>query len=130
MWNNNPVAALYNEALREWSHHEIACIVSIGTGKPETKSLGSRITEVLESCVAIALETEGTAKRFKDSHPGLRDKYFRFNVEQGLQSIGLEEWKYFDRMDAATQDYLNDVSIELDRCAKKLVSIPTTSYFE
>ena len=33
-------------------------------------------------------------------------RYFRFNVEQGLQEIGLEEYKKKGAMEAATEGYL------------------------
>jgi hypothetical protein len=65
MKNNNPVWVLFNEVRNEWPHFEIACLVSIGTGKPETKPLGTGLQEVMESCVAITTETEDTARFFE-----------------------------------------------------------------
>ncbi|KAF2018299.1 FabD/lysophospholipase-like protein [Aaosphaeria arxii CBS 175.79] len=117
MKNNNPVWVLYEEARNEWPDAEIACIVSIGTGKPETKQLGTGLQEVMESCVSIAAETEETARLFRSAHKALQGRYFRFNVEQGLQGIALDEWTHFDRMDAATQQYLTDIADDLGACA-------------
>lgn len=59
----------------------------------------------MESCVSIATETEDTARLFRKIHEDLQSRYFRFNVEQGLQGIGLDKWIYMDLMDAATQDF-------------------------
>jgi predicted acylesterase/phospholipase RssA len=123
MKNNNPVWVLYNEVHNEWPDAEIACIVSVGTGIPETRPLGNGLREVMESCVAIAVETEDTARLFRTAHKNLEGRYFRFNVEQGLQGIALDEWNHFDRMDAATQLYLSDMSDQLGLCAAKLASL-------
>ena len=123
MKNNNPAWVLFNEIRSEWPHSEIACFVSIWTGKPEMKPLGTGLQEVMDSCVAIATETEDTARLFKTARKDLEGRYFRFNVEQGLQGIGLDEWNHFDRMDAATQEYLNDLSDELGNCVERLARI-------
>ena len=60
---------------------------------------------------------------FKTARKDLEGRYFRYNVEQGLQGIGLDEWNHFDRMDAATQEYLNDLSDELGNCVERLTRI-------
>ncbi|KAK9258491.1 acyl transferase/acyl hydrolase/lysophospholipase [Lipomyces tetrasporus] len=123
MGNNNPVWALYNEVRREWSEAQIACLVSIGTGKLETMGLGSGLQEVLRACVDIATETEKTAQQFlAHSDMAKQGRYFRFNVEQGMQGVGLEECKHMDKMDAATQGYLNNHNDELGLCAAKLMN--------
>lgn len=37
---------------------------------------------------------------------GIEQKvYFRFNVQHGLEQVGLEEWRAMDRTKVATQDY-------------------------
>lgn len=75
---------LFNDIRSEWPHSEIACFVSIGMGKPKTKPLGTGLQGVMDSCVAIATETEDTARSFKTARKDLQGRYFRFNVEQGL----------------------------------------------
>jgi predicted acylesterase/phospholipase RssA len=125
MRNNNPVWALYNEVRAEWPYNDILCLVSIGTGKPEVKGVGSGLQEVLESCAAIATETEETARLFFKVHGDMAKdgRYFRFNVDQGMQGIGLEEWVYMDKMDASTQEYLDDHNEEIGLCAAKLARV-------
>ena len=56
----------------------------------------------------IATETENTERRFIARWAGHFDekRYFRFNVEQGLQNIGLDEFKKKGEMEAATHSYV------------------------
>jgi hypothetical protein len=35
-----------------------------------------------------------------------RQRYFRFNVDQGLQEVGLEEYKKTPLVEAATEEYM------------------------
>ncbi|KAF1970199.1 hypothetical protein BU23DRAFT_601125 [Bimuria novae-zelandiae CBS 107.79] len=85
-----------------------------GTGNPGKKAFEDSVVKFLsETVVQIATETEATeteaterkfiarwAKHF-DEKP-----YFRFNVEQGLQDIGLEEYKKKGAIEAASEGYL------------------------
>lgn len=56
----------------------------------------------------IATETENTERRFIARWARHFDekRYFRFNVEQGLQEIGLQEYKKKGAIEAATEGYL------------------------
>jgi hypothetical protein len=58
--------------------------------------------------VDIATETEETEKRFiaKWKKHYDENRYFRFNVDQGLQNIGLDEYKQQGAMESATERYL------------------------
>jgi hypothetical protein len=124
---NNPVRALYNESKHIWnasSGRKIGCIISIGTGVPPLKATGNRGKEILESLVATALSTQQTADEFADEmeHLSYSEEltYIRLNVDQGLQDIGLEEWKHFDKLTGATNVYLKNHRQEVERCAKAL----------
>jgi hypothetical protein len=59
--------------------------------------------------VNIATQTEYTAKLFVERHRRLYEgrRYFRFNVQQGLQELGLEEYKKTALIDAATTEYMD-----------------------
>jgi hypothetical protein len=59
--------------------------------------------------VGIATGAEDTAKVFVERHRRLYEtrRYFRFNVQQGLQNVGLEEYKAVGLIDAATAEYMN-----------------------
>lgn len=124
---NNPVRALYDEANHIWPaplDRKIGCIISIGAGVPPLKAAGDRGKEIIESLVQIAVDTQQTANTFADEISHLSSTtnviYVRLNVEQGLQNIGLEEWKEFDTISGATNDYLNNRKAEIEVCANAL----------
>jgi hypothetical protein len=58
--------------------------------------------------VAIATETEQTAERFRRDKTHLNDsgRYYRFNVDRGLEGVGLEESKKRKEIAAATGRYV------------------------
>ena len=61
-----------------------------------------------KTLVRIATETEETERKFIARWAKQYDenRYFRFNVNQGLQEVGLAEYKEQGRMEAATDEYL------------------------
>jgi hypothetical protein len=65
------------------------------------KSLG-------QGLVQIATETEYTDRRFiaRCAKHYDENQYFRFNVEQGLQEIGFEEYQKKEVMEVVTKGYL------------------------
>jgi calcium-independent phospholipase A2-gamma len=98
---NNPVDRLMREASSVWDspdfEEKIRCIVSIGTGKPAPGPLGSTISDVGRSLIAIAADTENKAEDFCETHNRLvsRAGYFRFNPP------------YLDEVDIADADKRN-----------------------
>lgn len=58
--------------------------------------------------VNIVTETETTATKFiaKWRQHYKNNRYFRFNVQQGLQGVGLAEYKEQGTIEAATDEYL------------------------
>ncbi|KAM7213422.1 Acyl transferase/acyl hydrolase/lysophospholipase [Rhypophila decipiens] len=94
--------------------------LSIGTGilhKPESGSTGAKLLEALSK---IATETETTAKNFRN-HIRMDKKdwgYHRFNVEQGLQDMKMDEIDKNPegRIEAVTEDYLRDDVIRDSIC--------------
>lgn len=69
--------------------------------------------DVGKTLLAIATETEDTAEIFAREHRDLaRDKrYFRFNVDKGLEKISLEETQRKDVIVAATRRYLESQAV-------------------
>ena len=61
-----------------------------------------------KTLVRIATETEDTERKFVARWAKHFDekRYFRFNVDQGLQEVGLAEYKEQGRIEAATDEYL------------------------
>ncbi|PGH11415.1 hypothetical protein AJ79_04916 [Helicocarpus griseus UAMH5409] len=128
---NNPVDEVWNEAQNIWCAEDgaleplVKCFVSIGTGSPGTFPMNEAILKVLaKDMVKMATQTERTAELFQARHRGLCDqkRYFRFNVAQGLQAVGLEEYKKEGLLEAATDDYLTstDQKFRLRDCVQHL----------
>jgi hypothetical protein len=53
----------------------------------------------------------------------IRPAYFRFNVEQGLEAVGLQEWTQFGKLTAATAMYLDEKRREIDECADAILAM-------
>lgn len=120
MGNNNPVNLVVSEARNLWPSSPFAVILSLGTGKPSAKAVGTKGKDVLETCIRLATEAEHTARQFRENQPHMlqMNKYFRFNVEQGLQDVGMEEWKSLGKIiEPNTMDYLDEVKDEIEKCA-------------
>lgn len=114
---NNPVDQVEEEAADIWCSTTgdlkplVKCFISIGTGNPGKKALEDNIFKFLsKTLVQITTETEETAKRFIGRWRQHYDakRYFRFNVEQGLQGVGLAEYREEGTIMAATDQYLDD----------------------
>ena len=112
---NNPVDEVEGEAANIWCSESadlkplVKCFLSIGTGNPGIKAFEESVFKFLgQTVVGIATETEETEKKFIAKWRKHFDdnRYFRFNVDQGLQDIGLEEYKKQGPIEAATNRYL------------------------
>lgn len=122
---NNPVWQLWNEAQLMWGPESlegrIKCLVSVGTGIPSLKPFKDDILHITPTLVAIATETEQTAERFLQDKIRL-DKagwYYRFNVNSGLEDIGLEESRKKKEIAAATGRYIGSQNVlkQMQACA-------------
>jgi patatin-like phospholipase/acyl hydrolase len=115
MRRNNPINEAINEMNRlrekEWAGREIGCVVSIGTGAVQTRTISNQLQGLLKAAVAIMTDSEDIADQFIISELGQKlyqsKRYFRFNVPQGLQMLKMDEWRENERMRAFTTDYLH-----------------------
>jgi len=116
---NNPVDEVEGEAGNIWCSETgdlkplVKCFISIGTGNPGKKAFEDSIIKFLsETVVHIATETEATEKKFIARWCKHFDekRYFRFNVDQRLQDIGLDEYKKKGAIEAATEGYLTHIA--------------------
>ena len=113
---NNPVDEVEGEASDIFCSDTgdlkslVKCFVSIGTGTPGKKAVEDNLLKFLsKTLVEIITETEETAKRFvaRWRQHYERNRYFRLNVEQGLQDVGLAEYTEQGRIETATYQYLD-----------------------
>jgi predicted acylesterase/phospholipase RssA len=116
---NNPVDEVEGEASNIWGSDGkdlkelVKCFISIGTGNPGKKAFENGMIRFLsQTVVQIATETEATEKKFIERWAKHFDKnrYFRFNVDQGLQDIGLDEYNKKGAIKAATEGYLTHLA--------------------
>lgn len=126
---NNPINEALSELARErgWKDRKIGCVLSLGTGVKKSDAITSSLASILKGVVAMATDSEDTAKVFASSELGLElfrtHRYFRFSIPQGMQDLKLDEWKETEKMRALTTDYLSHAGNGdmLAQCAKSLL---------
>jgi predicted acylesterase/phospholipase RssA len=131
--NNNPVMEAMNEIESEFgaTDSDIVCFVSIGTGISKTEFFRDDLKSVAEACAKIATETEETEATFRRVYAALgkplHEHYFRFEVDQGLQEMGMEEWKKISQVFGVTTSYLNGGPRQemMGKCAALLQAVTT-----
>jgi hypothetical protein len=83
------------------------------------------LASIARACAKIATDTAQAELIFRtyNALPGmpLHGRYFRFQVEEGLQNTGLEEWQQMQNIWSATMSYLNDPDRrqKIIECAKR-----------
>ncbi|KAF4222147.1 hypothetical protein CNMCM5878_006742 [Aspergillus fumigatiaffinis] len=112
---NNPVDEVEGEALNIWCPDTgdlkplVKCFISIGTGSPGKRAIEDNLFKFFsKTLVAISTESEETERKFIARWAGHFDqkRFFRFNVEQGLQNVRLTEYKERGLIEAATHEYI------------------------
>jgi hypothetical protein len=103
----------------------VKCFASIGTGNPGKTPIEEKVWKFLSKTVVdLATETEKTADMFASRWKGhlAAKRYFRFNVQHGLQDIGLVEFQKAGAMEAATMEYLDEAEqhFRVQDCARNL----------
>ncbi|KAJ5501242.1 calcium-independent phospholipase [Penicillium expansum] len=82
---------------------------------------------LIKSLEAIVTNTQETAEMFANEIADLasteRPHYFRFNVDQGLENIGLEEWREFETLTVATDAYLKAHRRDVDSCVEAFLGL-------
>ena len=121
---NNPVKQVIAEAARVFGDDApIAGILSIGTGqsgsvgltKPDAfqKLLPTNLINVLKE---IATDSGRVAGEMKNRYTKVAELYSRLDVDRGLQSVSLDEWKRLGEVREHTKNYmrLEDISKRID----------------
>ena len=117
---NNPIKQVIAEAVRVFGGEaSVACIVSIGSGRGENvglaqpdafqKWLPTDLIRVMKEIVTdTGMTHEEMELRFKNM-PGL---YNRLDVDRGLHSVSLAEWKELGRVREHTKNYMKLEAID------------------
>lgn len=127
---NNPINKLWTEAGDIWSaplEPKVHCLVSLGTGEATLGDFGPGLRDVGQRLIAIANETVNTRDQFYNDHRHdlvESGRYYRFEVDKGLDNVGLEEVEKAARITGATQDYIRGGRTfnEMVYCAGKILS--------
>ena len=125
---NNPIEEAIAEARHIWPKRSIGCLVSIGTGLEDAiqldakgkRGLAEKLLKkslpkisfrkaVAEYCVDSLISCERVHRKVMDDLQGrdIDGRYFRFNVNQGMSNIGLQEWERIGDMIAFTNSYMS-----------------------
>ncbi|KAF8596885.1 FabD/lysophospholipase-like protein [Ceratobasidium sp. AG-I] len=110
---NNPTGRVLAEAKLLFPNRYIACMISIGTGHAKTitvpkPGLFQNILplDVIKALQRIATDCERTSQDVAARFTDVDGVYFRFNVDQGLQQIGLGDWERLGKVSAHTRAYM------------------------
>lgn len=136
---NNPINHLWAEAEDVFSRDpdwkledHIQCLVSIGTGQQDLTAFDESITKLFtDTLVSIATNSDATADLFQKHHSQLfRNRVaFRYNVDRGLEAIGLEEASKANDIRAASRRYIQmqEVFSSISDCTLRLKAKYCTS---
>ena len=130
---NNPANEAFKEIQKIYglsfaeAESRLTCFASIGTGHLGLNELTDNAWEMVrETMVKIVTQTERTARDFEESHFTLfsSGRAFRFNVDHGLEAVGLDEWNQLGAIKAKTRNWLGYASHanEVGLCAKQLAN--------
>lgn len=110
---NNPIDWVLAEAEAMFPGRKVASIISIGTGHPGTISIPTPgwfqrtlPLDVIEAVKRIATDCEQKANEIERRFASTPEVYFRFNVEHGLQKVGLGEWERLGELEGITRTHI------------------------
>ncbi|KAG8685911.1 hypothetical protein FRC08_012845 [Ceratobasidium sp. 394] len=112
---NNPTHELLDEAANFFPDRLVACILSIGTGRrgkielPDTGLVPKlQLAKVVKVLQKIALDCEKTHQELSERFYNRPGTYFRFNVDHGMEAVGLAEWERGSGIQADTASYTRE----------------------
>jgi predicted acylesterase/phospholipase RssA len=104
---NNPIVQVLAEAELAFPGQYVACVISIGAGQARTVAIRTSDRHFLvKATQGIATDCERSAQEVAQRFRDIPNFYFRFNVEQGMQSIGLAQWERLGEVALHTMQYV------------------------
>jgi hypothetical protein len=132
---NNPIAHVLDEVKALYPGQHISCIMSIGSGHTRTIQIPKptpfqRIfpTNVITAMKDIATDSERVAEEMAARFRDTTNVYFRFSVDQGMQSVRLSDWKRLNEFNAHTRAYLHreETGERMNRAVRAIVERKTS----
>ncbi|KAI9035875.1 FabD/lysophospholipase-like protein [Aspergillus affinis] len=130
---NNPAKLMLRETREVFPlDRPVGCVVSIGTGKKFVSPVQEpgRLqrfllplpVHVIRSQKDFSTSCELVAEELEEKFYDLPEMYFRFNVEHGLQDVGLDQYKKLGRISLLTRGYLQGFLVrkKVERAADSL----------
>jgi hypothetical protein len=128
---NNPAGQVESEARELWCEDGeflqplVKCFISIGTGHKGSTSVSDKgLKHLIKALESQALQTDITHQDFLEKwrRHGDANRYFRFNVDYGLEKVTLAEYKEENQIMAATVSYMqrHDVKGDFKSCVSNL----------
>ncbi|KXJ94832.1 acyl transferase/acyl hydrolase/lysophospholipase, partial [Microdochium bolleyi] len=119
---NNPCEVLIDEAQRLFPSRGQIQVLSIGTGLGDVVEVGGSWLSIVNALKKMATSSKKVATTLHNRY-GDSSRYFRFNVQQGLQDVRLSDWEKSSEISAHTNNYLNDNSRNIKNFAASFVGI-------
>ncbi|CVK94922.1 related to calcium-independent phospholipase A2 [Fusarium mangiferae] len=128
---NNPVDQVEEEAMEIWCPSTgnlqplAKCFISIGTGRLPTYNIDDRVDKFIGALAKMATDAEKIAeasiKRWRQHLE--QGRYFRFNVDHGLQTVGMKEYRKKREIQTATDRYLDSQvqNFWVQKCVENLI---------
>jgi predicted acylesterase/phospholipase RssA len=121
---NNPIRVLLDEVSQLWPQRAVGCLISIGAGRQDMVDVGKKAIDLVKTLVDMSTDTEQVEEEVAaemSSKYGIDQRiYHRFNVDSGLEKVGLAEWEEFDRVTNCTEAYLKRQRDSVARCVNQL----------
>ncbi|CAE6513322.1 unnamed protein product [Rhizoctonia solani] len=122
--HNNPISDLLAEAHQEFPGRSVGLILSLGAGQTDVIRLSPaglipklQLQGIVDLLHDTATDCEDTHQMVGQRFLDFPDIYFRFNVDQGMQDIGIEDWTRRDEILAHTGAYMrrSEVGVLINR---------------
>ncbi|QRV95639.1 kinesin light chain [Ceratobasidium sp. AG-Ba] len=115
---NNPAVHVLSEVKAILPSRDLSGVVCIGSGHPDTiqlpqRTISSRLvpTNVLSLTKNVALDAERVAQEMEARFQSTTGVYFRFSVDQGMQSLEVGEWEKLQQVTANAKAYLRGLKV-------------------
>ena len=130
---NNPIEQVVAEAARVFGEEaRVNCIISIGTGQSGSVGLAQPDTfqkwlptDLIKGLKEIATNSGRVAEEMESRYKNIPGLYNRFDVDRGLHSVSLAEWKELGRVREHTKNYmkLEVIDMRADHVVKALCGL-------